>query len=123
MKKTFNEHTTCFGILNGGVPEMNAVFRKEFWFFLAFIILVPLCVQTAADVDHLSLTGFLRSFDAKSGIVRIDVTSEGCKGLREFKEPGDANGSMDQSLVGKQIHFSIDSSICERGKVYNILAR
>lgn len=102
---------------------MNVVLRKEFWFFLAFIVLAPLCVQTVADVDHLSLTGFLRSFDAKSGIVRIDVTSEGCKGLREFKEPGGANGSMDQSLVGKQIHFSIDSSVCERGKVYNILAR
>jgi len=102
---------------------MNALTRKEFWLFLVFIILSPLFVQTSVAQDHLFLTGIIRSVDSNSGIIRINVTSEGCRGLREFKEPEGEKDNMDASLIGKQIQFYIDSAICERGKVYNILAR
>lgn len=102
--------------------KMNALMRKEFWFFLAFIVLAPVCVQTVFALDHLFLTGFLRSFDSKTGIMRIDVTSEGCKGLREFKVPDDAKGEIDNKLMSKRFTFQIDSATCERGKVYNIVS-
>ena len=100
---------------------MNTLKRKKFCFFLTFIVLPLLFVQISAAQDHLFLTGIVRSFDAKYGTIRVDITSEGCKGLREFKESDGSKADMD--LVGKKIHFSIDSSVCERGKVYNILAR
>lgn len=127
MKKimsTLSKYSTCFSIFKMEVClKMNALTRKEFWVFLAFIMLAPVCAQTVSALDNLFLTGFLRSFDSKSGLIRIDVTSEGCKGLREFKEPEGAKADMDASLIGKQIHFYIDSSVCERGQVYTILAR
>jgi len=103
--------------------KMNMLRRKKFCFFLASIFLSLFFVQISAAQDHLFLTGIIRSFHPNSGTIRVDVTSEGCKGLREFREPEGAQGDMDALLVGKQIHFYIDSSICERGKVYNILAR
>ncbi len=102
-------------------PKMNIFRRRKLWFFLAFICLSLSFVQISVAQDHLFLTGIVRSFDTNSGTIRIDITSEGCKGLWEFKEPD--GSKADRDLVGKQIHFSIDSAICERGTVYNILAR
>jgi len=102
-------------------PKMNMLRRKKFCFSLAFICLSLSFVQISVAQDHLFLTGIVRSFDSNSGTIRIDVTSEGCKGLREFKEPDGSKPEME--LVGKRIHFSIDSAVCERGRIHNILAR
>lgn len=101
---------------------MNALIRKGFWIFLAFIMLAPLFVQTVSALDHLVLTGFLRSFDSKTGILRIDVSTEGCKGLREFKVPDDARDEINSKVINKQFTFQIDSATCERGRVYNIVS-
>lgn len=100
---------------------MNIFQRRKLWFFLAFMCLLLSFVQISVAQDHLFLTGIVRSFDSNSGTIRIDVTSEGCKGLREFKEPDSSKADTD--LVGKRIHFSIDSAVCERGRIHNILAR
>jgi hypothetical protein len=102
-------------------PKMNIFQRRKLWFFLAFMCLLLSFVQISVAQDHLFLTGIVRSFDSNSGTIRIDVTSEGCKGLREFKEPDSSKADTD--LVGKRIHFSIDSAVCERGRIHNILAR
>lgn len=101
---------------------MNALRRKEISFFLVFIMLSPVFAQPIMALDNLILTGFLRSFDSSSGIAKIDVTSEGCKGLREFKLPDDAKGDIDTKLIDKSFTFQIDSSSCERSRIYNIVA-
>ena len=102
---------------------MNALMKNKVWLSLAFVMLASLCVQTVFALDNLFVTGILRSYDSKSEIVRIDVTSEGCKGLREFKVPDDAKGDVDNNLIGKRLTVKIDSATCERGKVYNIVER
>ena len=117
MKKS-SKLTTFFVKEN---KKMNMLRRKKFCFFFASIFLSLFFVQISAAQDHLFLTGIIRSFHPNSGTIRVDVTSEGCKGLREFREP---NGSEpDVDLVGKRIYFFIDSATCEPGKIYNILER
>ena len=88
---------------------------------LVFFILISLCPQTSIAVDNLSLTGFVRSIDSNNGIISLDITSEGCRGPRSFKVPDDAKGDLDASLIGKKLQFMIDSSKCERGRIYNIV--
>jgi hypothetical protein len=101
---------------------MKGFIRKKIGVVLVSFILVALCVQTSRAVDNLSLTGFVKSFDNNSGIVRVDVTSESCKGLREFRMSDDAKGALDASLIGNKVQFYINSATCERGKVYNIIS-
>ena len=96
--------------------------RKQIWLFIVFMILILSCVETGFAKDHLFLTGVVRSVDSSSGILRINVTSEGCTGMREFRVPEDGAGDLDASLIGKRMDFYIDSTICERGRVYNILS-
>jgi hypothetical protein len=93
---------------------------------LVFFMLISLCPQGshAADtviLDNLSLTGYVRSIDSSNGIITLDITSEGCRGPRSFRVPDDAKGDLDASLVGKRLQFLIDSSRCERGRIYNIV--
>jgi hypothetical protein len=71
--------------------------------------------------DNLLLTGFIKSFDANRGVIMVNVTSEGCEGLREFRIPEDAKEDLDASLIGKRIQFYINSNTCERGKIYDII--
>ncbi|NLW36353.1 MAG: hypothetical protein GXY80_12900 [Syntrophorhabdus aromaticivorans] len=101
--------------------NMRALMKKGIGFCVIFVILTLLCVQMAFARDYLFLTGFVKSYDSNTGIVTINVTSEGCKGQREFKMPGDAKEGLDASFIGQQLQFYIDSSACEQGKVYNIL--
>ena len=101
---------------------MKELIRKKIGVILVSFILITLCVQTSRAVDNLSLTGFVKSFDNNSGIVRVDVTSESCKGLREFRMSDDAKGGLDASLIGNKVQFYINSATCERGRVYNIIS-
>ena len=91
-------------------------------FFLAFI-LIPLC-QTGFSEEHrddLLLTGFIKSYDAGKGIVGVDVKSEGCVGLREFRIPEDLKGDLDKSLINQRVQFHINSATCERGRIYEMI--
>ncbi|HOJ43739.1 MAG TPA: hypothetical protein PK800_06430, partial [Syntrophorhabdaceae bacterium] len=45
--------------------------------------------------EHLNLTGIIRAVDATTGIVRIQVTSERCTGLWNFKFPDYAKDDLD----------------------------
>ena len=78
-------------------------------------------LKQALRLDNLSLTGVVRSIDSNNGIISLDITSEGCRGLRTFRVPDDAKGDLDASLIGKKLQFMIDSSKCERGRIYNII--
>ena len=102
--------------------KMKALMRKQIWLFIVFMILILSCVETGFAKDRLFLTGVVRSVDSSSGTLRINVTSEGCKGTRDFRAPEDGTRDLDASLVGKTIQFYIDSAICEQGRVHNILS-
>ena len=101
---------------------MKGFIRKKIGVVLVSFILVALCVQTSRAVDNLSLTGFVKSIDSNNGIIRVNVTSESCKGLREFRVPDGAKSDLDTSLIDKKLQFYINSATCERGKVYNIIS-
>jgi hypothetical protein len=100
---------------------MKEFMNNTMGIILVFLILISLYPQTSLALDNLSLSGFVRSIDSSNGIISLDITSEGCRGLRAFRVPDDAKGDLDASLIGKKIQFMIDSSKCERGKIYNIV--
>ena len=101
---------------------MNADMRKGIGFSIVCITIIFLFVQTGMAQDHLLLTGVVRSVDSNSGIIRINVTAEGCKGIRDFKAPSDAAKDIEATLLGKRMQFYIDSATCVSGRTYNILA-
>lgn len=85
------------------------------------LLLIPL--QDALCVDELYLTGFIKSYDREKGFIWVDVRSESCRGVREFKVPESVRADLEPSLIGQEISFFIDSSKCEPGRVYNMLLR
>jgi hypothetical protein len=94
--------------------------KKRCWMLLIWVVaFFVLCIHSSEAVDELYLTGILRTVDANSGIVVVDVMSQSCPGLRRFKldKITDLEG-----LEGKKISFSIDSSVCRRDEVYKITA-
>jgi hypothetical protein len=100
---------------------MREFIRNKMGVIPIFFMLISLCPQTSLAVDNLSLTGFVRSIDGNNGIINLDITSESCRGPRSFRVPDDAKGDLDASLLGKKLQFMIDSSKCERGRIYNII--
>lgn len=73
-----------------------------------------LCVNAA---DELQLVGELQSVDVFSKIATVDVKTEGCQDVNEFKI--DDVAELD-GLEGKEISFYIDSSTCKDGKVHKM---
>jgi hypothetical protein len=107
--------------LVGGVSKMKGFKRKGVCIFLPFLILVFLCVQEGTAQENAYLTGFIRSVDKNSGIMRIDVKSKTCRGMRDFRVPDYVRDDLDASLIGQRIQFFIRTGTCEPGKVYDIL--
>lgn len=85
------------------------------------LIIGLLILIKVALADNLFLTGVVRSIDQKKGIIRVAVSSESCRGLREFTVPEDSRTDLDSSLIGKRIEFFINSDKCEQGRIYTIL--
>ena len=100
---------------------MKKSIGKKMGILLVSCMLIFLYVQAGLAVESLSVVGFVKSIDSVTGIVTLDVTSEGCRGVRAFKVPDDAKGDLGPSLVGKKLQFKIDSVKCERGMIYNIV--
>ena len=100
---------------------MNEVKRSRIWFCVVFLTLMLIFVLPGMAQDHLLLTGVVRSVDSNSGTISINVTSEGCKGIRDFKVHSDAAKDIETTLIGKRMQFYIDSATCVSGRTYNIL--
>jgi hypothetical protein len=100
---------------------MMAIMRRGIFGSVVFLTLMLVFVLSSMAQDRLFLTGVVRSVDSISGIIRVNVTSEGCKGLREFKVPADAAKDIEATLIGKRMQFYIDSATCVSGKTYNML--
>lgn len=77
--------------------------------------------QEVLGVDELYLSGIIKSYDKEKGLIWVDVRSESCRGIREFKVPESVRLDLDPSIIGQKIDFFINSSKCEPGKVYNML--
>jgi hypothetical protein len=80
------------------------------WFLAGFAS--PLLGQ-----DELWLTGKVLTYDVKTGLIKVDVKSESCPGVRTFEAEA---GLPESALVGKEIHFGIDSSTCKGDRTYKI---
>ncbi len=86
-------------------------------FFIAIFILVFLNVNFVNAMDELFLRGELQSVDVFSKIATVDVKTQGCQDVNEFKV--DDITKLD-GLEGKTITFYIDSSTCKDGKVHTM---
>lgn len=73
----------------------------------------------AADaVDQLYLCGIIKEINTKDAIVSVDVKSESCHGLQQFKLSAAMGGKV--LNVDDQKCFFIDSSRCQAGYKYTI---
>ncbi len=86
----------------------------------AVIIFFLLSVSVSYAVrDNLLLKGIVRALNYGSNVVTIDVQSESCRGAQNFRF--DSSAGLDNSMIGKSITFSIDSSICGNALTPKIL--
>jgi len=87
--------------------------------FMAVILLaLIMSSQPAYAVDDLYLTGTIKSVNAATGIVTVDVTSSSCFGMRVFK--ADRLDKLEE-YIDKRASFFIDSSRCNVKETYTIL--
>jgi len=102
---------------------MEGFLRKGTVICLALVLIMPLCGICFSEehTDNLLLTGFIKSYDANKGIIRIDVRSEGCTGFRDFSVPEYAKEDLDPSLINQRVQFHIKSTTCERGRIYEMI--
>ncbi|HON86342.1 MAG TPA: hypothetical protein PK864_10020 [Syntrophorhabdaceae bacterium] len=101
--------------------DRKKVFLKYLTPFIIFVFLSLAFFNLSFAQEKLNLTGIIRAIDATSGIVRIQVTSERCEGLWNFKFPDYAKDDLDKSMVGKRIQFSIDSPVCDPKRLHTIV--
>jgi len=95
------------------------IIKKQFIKFLILTFLfLALSSYPAAGVDELFLSGVVKDIDYKSGLITVDVKSEGCRGLMKFRV--DDISKFRSDLVGKDISFSIDSSTCKGDRIFKI---
>lgn len=104
---------------------MEGFLRKGTVVCLALVLIMSLCRTSFSEehIDDLLLTGFIKSYDANKGIIRIDIRSEGCTGLREFGVPEYAKEDLDPSLINQRVQFHIKSTTCERGRIYEMILK
>lgn len=88
---------------------------------IACVFIFLATINISYPQENLSLTGIIRAVNPQTGIVRIQVTSEQCKGLWNFKFPEYAKDDLDNSIVGKRLQFTIDSPICDPKRLHTIV--
>jgi hypothetical protein len=72
----------------------------------------------ADNHDQLQLTGTIKSVNAITGLVTVDVVSSSCSGMRIFK--ADKLEKL-EAYVDQNISFFIDSNKCEVKETYTII--
>jgi hypothetical protein len=90
---------------------------------LAIVILIACAVGGqpafgADDHDQLYVTGVIKSVNAVTGIILVDVTSSSCEGMRTFKA---GKPEILEDYIDQRISFFINSNRCEVREVYTIL--
>ncbi|MGQ9745068.1 MAG: hypothetical protein ACUVQV_03565 [Dissulfurimicrobium sp.] len=94
----------------------------EYLICLAFIFsLFSLCMaqHKALAEDELFLCGIVKTIDAKTGMVTVDVKSDSCPGVRQFQLA--APKAALHFIAGEEKCFPIDSSHCNDGNIHKIL--
>ena len=72
----------------------------------------------ADDHDQLQLTGIIKSVNAVTGLVTVDVVSSSCSGMRVFKAD---KLEMLEAYVDQKVSFFVDSNKCEVKATYTII--
>ncbi len=116
--RAFSLGTGSLLIISAILSEVFMGRRKKYlMFFFSAVACSILDVQSVNAVDALYLTGIVQTINAHSGIVIVDVKSEGCCGIRNFRV---YDVSTLGDIKGKTISFFIDSSTCRGGKIYEM---
>ena len=107
--------------------------EKTFTFiFILLLLAVSVLLLNGSSVfgmDELQLTGIVKDFDMKSGLMVVEVKTEGCLGERTFKIArelthelsGDSRDELKIASSGKKIYFGIDASRCKKDKIHKIV--
>ena len=86
-------------------------------FFIVMILFLFPVIPPAHGADELYITGTVKYIDHRSGLVTVDVKSENCPGIRQFRVD---DVSELEGLTGKKISFFINSSTCKGDAVYKM---
>jgi len=95
--------------------------RKEMFcmFLIVMAVFLVFTVHSAYGADELFLRGFVKDIDYGSGLVTVDVTTDGCTGIRTFRV--DDVRKLDKDMIEKEIWFPIDSSTCYVGEIHKMI--
>jgi len=99
--------------------------RMKFSGMVIIAVFITLCISMGGAAvfasDELLVTGTLKSIDQRYKTVTVDVRSSACRGLdRKFRfDPKDLEKV--QGKEGQDIRFHIDSPVCKRDTVYNMI--
>jgi len=89
---------------------------------IAVILLASAAIVRTAlaadNLDQLFVTGVIKSVNAGTGIVMVDVTSSSCHGMRIFKAD---KPDILEDYIEQRVSFFINSNRCEVKEVYTIL--
>ncbi|MBP9561021.1 MAG: hypothetical protein KBE27_04295 [Syntrophorhabdaceae bacterium] len=102
------------------MDEISLPLRYLLVSFIIFFLMLFVS-DISFSQDNLNLTGIIRSVDSVSGIVRIEVINERCRGLWNFKFPDYAKDDLDNSMVGRRVQFTIDSPVCDPKRLHSIV--
>ena len=91
--------------------------RQSLICLVSLVALLFLNVFYVHAVDELEITGELVSVDVFEKMATVDVKTEGCQDISEFKvaDPSELDG-----LEEKTISFYIDSATCVGNNVHTI---
>lgn len=87
-------------------------------FMVIALIALTVISQPAYAADELYLTGTIKSINAGTGLVTVDVTSSSCHGMRTFKAD---NLDKLQAYIEQRISFFIDSNRCNVKEIHTII--
>ncbi len=108
-------------VFNNKKPTEAGEMKKKY--FLITFVLTILLIASFLNIypviasDELFLVGIVKNIDYITGIVTVDIKTESCKGIRNFKA---LDLAEIEGLKDKKISFFIDSSICQNGKIYKM---
>lgn len=86
----------------------------------AFIALCVVSCTSAFAKDDLYLCGIVKEIDKTNNRVRVDITSQGCKGTKLFQVP--QSQQLKRFQVGEETCFMIASNTCPQNQVAVIVA-
>ncbi len=90
--------------------------KTKYWLiFIATFLFLTFNLCAVHAVDELFLTGVVKKVDSIRGLVTVEVQSESCPGIMNFRVE---NGMDLEGSEGRRISFFINASTCSPHEIY-----